>query len=119
MIVVVDVVLFAASLFSTLDSSAGLLEHISFLLLWMVWMMCCGVDVCQITRLFCCSSLLQGELANKFFCLKYVESYDVVTAFMQEIDLAKSRRAEALGMLVARFVTQTGLNLSCISLHNG
>ena len=46
-IVVVEVVLFAAaSLFSTLDSSAGLLEHISvsfFNLL--VWMMCCGVDV--------------------------------------------------------------------------
>ena len=35
MLVVVEVVLFAASLFSTLDSSAGLLEHISFLLLWM------------------------------------------------------------------------------------
>ena len=45
-IVVVEVVLFAASLFSTLDSSAGLLEHISFSFkLLVVWMMCCGVDV--------------------------------------------------------------------------
>ena len=45
-IVVVEVVLFDASLFSTLDSSAGLLEHISFSFnLLLVWMMCCGVDV--------------------------------------------------------------------------
>lgn len=47
LVVVVEVVIFAAaSLFSTLDSSAGLLEHISFSFnLLLVWMMCCGVDV--------------------------------------------------------------------------
>ena len=46
----VDVVLFAAaSLFSTLDSSAGLLEHISFFfLLLLVWMMCDGFDTASL-----------------------------------------------------------------------
>ncbi len=48
---------------------------------------------CVRTRLFCCSyrlctnyyqERLISELADKFFCLKYVELYDVVTAFMHK-----------------------------------
>ena len=57
-----------------------------------------------------------GWVSYEFFCLKDEVCMMLLTAFMQDIDLARSRRHGGWGFM--SFI-QTGLNLSCISVNNG